>query len=88
MEIIEYKRLKKARLRIKKIGRLEKIYVKDMLSKIKELEEIGTKLEELETKILRKRYRSETIGLETLTEQEIKLKAKKPPKNRRYNKRA
>ena len=48
-----------------------------MLSKIKELEEIGTKLEELEKGILRKRYRSETIGLEILTEQEIELKSKK-----------
>ena len=65
---------------------MEKIYVKDMLSEIKDLKEIETKLEELEMKILRKRYRNETIGLETLTEQEIELKAEK--KNRRRNKRA
>ena len=51
-----------------------------MLSKINELKEIGTKLEELETKILRKRYRNETIGLETLMEQEIEFKAKKREK--------
>ena len=77
LEKKEYKKLKKIRLRIEKTEILEKIYTKDMLSKIKELKEIRTKLEELEMKILRKRYRNETIGLETLMEQEIELKAEK-----------
>ena len=40
---------------------------------MKEVKEIETKLEELEMKILRKRYRNETIGLETLLEQKIEL---------------
>ena len=44
-----------------------------MYSEIDELKEIETKLEELETKILRKRYRNETRGLKILTEQEIEL---------------
>ena len=48
-----------------------------MLSKIKEVKEIDTKLKELEMKILRKRYRYETIGLETLLEQKQELETKK-----------
>ena len=48
-----------------------------MLSKIKELKEIETKLEELEMKILRKRYKNEIKGLEILKEQKIELETKK-----------
>ena len=48
-----------------------------MLSKIKELKEIETKLEELEMKILRKRYKNEIKGLEILMEQKIELETKK-----------
>ena len=44
-----------------------------MLTKIKELKEIETKLEELERKILRKRYKSEIENLTILKEQEIEL---------------
>ena len=44
-----------------------------MLTKIKELKEIETKLEELERKILRKRYKSEIENLIILKEQEIEL---------------
>ena len=39
-----------------------------MLSEIKELKEIETKLEELEIKILRKRFKNEIKGLEILIE--------------------
>ena len=39
-----------------------------MLSEIKELKEIETKLEELEKKILRKRFKNEIKGLEILIE--------------------
>ena len=48
-----------------------------MLSEIKELKEIETKLEELEIKILRKRYKNETKGLKILIEIEIELGTKK-----------
>ena len=44
-----------------------------MLSEIKELKEIETKLEELEIKILRNRYKNESRGFKILTEQEIEL---------------
>ena len=81
LEKKEYKKLKNIRLRIEKTEILEKSYAKDMLSKIKEVKEIETKLEELEMKILRKRYRNETIGLETLMEQKIELETKKTTKN-------
>ena len=59
---------------------IEKVYVKKINSEIKDAKEIETKLEELETKILRKRYRNEISGLEILTEQEIELKTKKREK--------
>ena len=53
-----------------------------MLSEKKELKEIETKLEELETKILRKRYKNEIKDLKILIEQEIELgkKTKKEDK--------
>ena len=41
-----------------------------MYFEIKELKEIETKLEELEIKILRKRYIHETRGLEILMDRE------------------
>ena len=56
---------------------MAKIYVKDMLSEIKDLKEIVKKLEELEIKVLRKRYRNESICLKVLIEQEKEFKAKK-----------
>ena len=51
-----------------------------MLTKIKELKEIETKLEELERKILRKRYKSEIENLAILKEQEIELGTTKKKK--------
>ena len=54
--------------------------MKDILSEIKELKEIETKLEELEIKILRTRYKNETKGLKILTEQGIELRTKKQKK--------
>ena len=51
-----------------------------MASEIKDVKEIETKLEELEIKILRKRYINEVSGLRILTEQEIELKTKKREK--------
>ena len=48
-----------------------------MYSEIKKLKELETKSEELEIKILRKRYKNEASGLGILTEQEIELKTKK-----------
>ena len=48
-----------------------------MLSKIKELKEMRIKLEELEMKILRKRYRNETVGLETRNKIKFKVKKQK-----------
>ena len=77
---IEILRLKEIRLEIEKKKILEKIYVKDLDREIKELKEIETKLEELDIKILRKRYRKKTRGLKVLTEQEIELKQKKQKK--------
>ena len=53
-----------------------------MYSEIKELKEIETKLEELEIKILRKRYRNENRGLKILVEQEIELKTKEKKEDR------
>ena len=53
-----------------------------MYSEIKELKEIETKLEELEIKILRKRYRNENRGLKILVEQEIELKTKEKEEDR------
>ena len=44
---------------------------------MKEVKEIEAKLEELDMKILRKRYRNETIDLETLLEQKIELETTK-----------
>ena len=58
LEEEEYDKLKKIRLKIEKKEILEKIYAKDMDSETK----LETKLEELEIKILRKRYRNETRG--------------------------
>ena len=52
-----------------------------MLTKIKELKEIETKLEELEIKILRKRYKSEIENLTILKEQEIELGTTTTKKN-------
>ena len=54
LEVQVYNVLKEIRLEIEKKEILEKIYVKDMHREIEELKEIETKLEELETKILRK----------------------------------
>ena len=44
-----------------------------MLSEIKEIKERETKSEELEIKILRKRYKNESRGFKILTEQEKEL---------------
>ena len=65
LEEKEHKKLQKIRLKIEKKEISERIYVKDMLSKIKELKEIETKLEELEIKILRKSYKNEVNSLGT-----------------------
>ena len=51
-----------------------------MRSEVKELKEIETKLEELETKILRKRYKNEIKDLKILIGHEIKLGTKKKKK--------
>ena len=75
--------LYKKRLKIEKKEILERIYVKYIYSEIKDLKQIETKLEKLEIKMLRKRYRNETRGLKILIEQEIELKGKKTKKNRR-----
>ena len=56
---------------------MEKFYAKNIHSEIEELKEVETKLEELEIKILRRRYRNETRALKILTEQEIELEIKK-----------
>ena len=69
----ECSKLKKIKLKIESKEIIEKLYAKNMYSEIDELKEIETKLEELETKILRKRYKNETRGLKILTEQEIEL---------------
>ena len=53
-----------------------------MYSEIKDVKEIKTKLEELEIKILRKRYRNEPRSLEILMEQEIELKKRKEKKRK------
>ena len=71
------RKLKEIKQRTGKTEILEKIYAKDMLSEIKELKEIEIKLEELEIKILRKRYRNKTTGLKILTEQKMELETKK-----------
>ena len=80
LELQERSKLKKIRLKIEKKEILEKSNAKDMLSKIKELKELETKLEELEIKILGKGYKNETRGLEILMELEIELKANKKQK--------
>ena len=72
------RKLKKIKQRIDKTEVLEKNYAKEMLSKVKELKEIEIKLEKLEIKILRKRYRNETTGLKILTEEKMELDTKKP----------
>ena len=74
--------LYKKRLKIEKKEILERIYVKYIYSEIKDLKQIETKLEELEIKMLRKRYRNETRGLKILIEQEIEIKAKKNKKQK------
>ena len=51
-----------------------------MLSEIKELKEIGTKLEELETEILRKKCKNKFKDLKIVIEQEIELGTKKQKK--------
>ena len=76
LEEKEYENLKKMRLKVEKKEILERIYVKDIHSQIKELKEIETKLEELETKILRKRYKNEIKDLKMLIQQEIELGTK------------
>ena len=76
----EYDKLRKIRLKIEKKEILERIYVKDMYSEIKEIKEIETKLEELEIKILRKWRKNETRGLKILMEQYIELGTKKHKK--------
>ena len=68
-------------MKIDKKEILERCYVKGMLSEVKELKEIETNLEELEIKILRKRYKNESRGLKKLREQEIEL-VKKSTKRR------
>ena len=70
-------KLKKVSAKIDKKEILERIYVKDMLSEIKELKEIETKLEELEIKILTNIYKNEIRGFKILTEQEIELVKKR-----------
>ena len=54
-----------------------------MLSEIKELKEIETILEELEIKILRKKYKNEIKDLKIPTEQEIELGKKKQTKKKK-----
>ena len=46
LELQEYDKLKKIRLKIEKKEAIERVYVKDMYFEIKELQEIETKLEE------------------------------------------
>ena len=48
-----------------------------MFSEIKELKEIKRRLEKLETKIMRKRYKDEIEDLKILIRQEIELGEKK-----------
>ena len=55
-----------------------------MHREIEELKEVETKLEELYMKILKKKYRNETRGLEILVEQEIELETKKEYKIKEY----
>ena len=86
LELQEYGKLKEIRLKIEKNEIIERVYVKDMYSEIKELKQIETKLEESEIKILRKGYRNESSGLEILTEQEMELKAKKNNKKTKQTK--
>ena len=86
LELQEYGKLKEIRLKIEKNEIIERVYVKDMYSEIKELKQIETKLEESEIKILRKGYRNESSGLEILTEQEMELKAKKKQQKNQTNK--
>ena len=77
-ELHECSKLKKIKLKIeKKKEIMEKFYAKNIHSEIEELKEVETKLEELEIKILRRRYRNETRALKILTEQEIELEIKK-----------
>ena len=86
LEEQECKKLKKIRLKIKKKEIFERIYVKYMFSEIKELKGIETILEELETQILRKRYKNEIRDLKILIVQEIELGTKEA-KKRKQNKR-
>ena len=86
LEEQECKKLKKIRLKIKKNEIFERIYVKYMFSEIKELKGIETILEELETQILRKRYKNEIRDLKILIVQEIELGTKET-KKRKQNKR-
>ena len=60
LEEQEYDKLKEIRLKIEKKEILEKVFADDMHKEIEKLKGIETKLEELEIKILRKRYRNET----------------------------
>ena len=86
LEAQECRKLKKIRLKIKIREIFERIYVKYMFSEIKELKGIETILEELETEILRKRYKNEIRDLKILIVQEIELGTKET-KKRRQNKR-
>ena len=63
LELQECRKLKKMKLKKEKKEMIETFYVKKMHSEIKDHQVIETKLEELEIKILRKRYRNETIDL-------------------------
>ena len=54
-----------------------------MLSEIKELKEIETKLEKLEIKALKKRYKNEIKDAKMLIEQELELGTKKQKKKKR-----
>ena len=54
-----------------------------MLSEIKELKEIETKLEKLEIKTLKKRYKNEIKDAKMLIEQELELGTKNQKKKKR-----
>ena len=54
-----------------------------MLSEIKELKEIETKLEKLEIKTLKKRYKNEIKDAKMLIEQELELGTKNQKKKKK-----
>ena len=57
-----------------------------MLSEIKELKEIETKLEKLEIKTLKKRYKNEIKDAKMLIEQELELGTKNQTKKKKKQK--